>query len=55
MLAKRGAATAGREPTLNKFTEIDKEVRPLFAYLMADAMRNGRHLRSWDRAAGLAG
>lgn len=51
VLGKGRATTAGRETTLKKLTEIDEEHRPLFAYLMADAMRNGRDVRDWDRRA----
>src|SRR5262249_54859190 len=48
VLGHQGSAKAGRSATLAKLTEIDWEQRPLFAYLMADAMRNGQDVRRWD-------
>ncbi len=54
VLTVEGAAKAGRDATLQKLTEIDREQRPLFAYLMADAMKAGHDVRAWDRAALLA-
>lgn len=49
VLGQASATAAGRAATLAKLAEIDKQSRPLFAYLMADAMRNGGNVRAWDR------
>ncbi len=51
VLGEDRAATAGRDMTLKRLCEIDQDQRPLFAHLMADAMRNGRDVRRWDRTA----
>jgi hypothetical protein len=54
VLGKERANAAGREETLASLAKIDARQRPLFAFFVADAMRNGRGLRGWDRTALLA-
>jgi hypothetical protein len=37
--------------TLDAFDKIDSDRRPLFAFLVADALARGRDIRGWDRDA----
>ena len=39
------------EEALSKLAEIDREERPLFAALLADAMRVGQQTSDWDRTS----
>ncbi len=47
--AVNGGTKLGRNATLKALRDIDPEQRPLFAFLMADAIAQGKNVREWDR------
>ncbi len=46
-----GADRLGRAATIDALSRIDAQQRPLFAFLMADAIARGDDVRAWDRTA----
>jgi hypothetical protein len=48
--AVAGGTKLGREATLAALAGIDDQQRPLFAYLMADAIANDKDVGAWDKA-----
>jgi hypothetical protein len=53
VLTEAGVAPSSLDkvPMLASFDVIDKERRPLFAFLVADALAHGQNIRNWDRRA----
>ncbi|MEM9725108.1 MAG: hypothetical protein AAF909_06580, partial [Pseudomonadota bacterium] len=49
--AVQGGDRLGRDASLTVLKEIDDRQRPLFAYLIADAIARGEGVRDWDREA----
>jgi hypothetical protein len=51
IFAEANKTPPNRETTLAKLEDIDSEMRPLFAALLADAMRNEEDTLRWDKKA----